>query len=161
MSVVLIFIELISWCPQGKKYNCMPTYSIILGIDRIVNFVSFNLKIKGLHSSRHWAYRKFEEYKRFLRGAQDITTSKRSLFSTCQTPEGLHTRMKNSWHINLFFTFSKWKLKFYLKENFICYAPVLTTHQHAQWHMKHIYSIEFDCTNLLAMGWKVLTIHIF
>ena len=115
---------------------------------------------KGLHSSRHWAYRKFEEYKRFLRGAQDITTSKRSLFNTRQTPEGLHTRMKNSWHINLFFTFSKWKLKFYLKENFICYAPVLTTHQHAQWHMKHIYSIEFDCTNLLAMGWKVLTIHI-
>ena len=25
----------------------MPTYSIILGIDRIVNFVSFNLKIKS------------------------------------------------------------------------------------------------------------------
>ena len=43
-------------------------------------------------------------------------------------------------------------LKFYLKGNFICYAPVLTTHQYAQWHMKHIYSIEFDGTNLLAMG---------
>ena len=43
MSVVLIFIELDKLMFSKTKYKCMPTYSIMLCIDRIVNFVSFNI----------------------------------------------------------------------------------------------------------------------